>query len=133
MHHAFPVHHALGALGGPISFYFPTFFPPLGAPYFSSYTAVISPPISPLKAAALFRCFPVQSCANMGPNGGAVPVNFHHSPSILQPFLVVFVAKKFADTVSLGQQPKQGEKGEISQQYVEGKIGGLQRGGKGEK
>ena len=27
--------------------------PPLGGPYFSFYTAVISPPISPLKAAAL--------------------------------------------------------------------------------
>ena len=51
---------ALGCPGGPWGPYFPLFFryflpspPPLGAPYFSFYTAVISPPISPLKAAAL--------------------------------------------------------------------------------
>ena len=52
-----------GALGGPWGPYFPLFppfFHPLGAPYFSFYTAVISPPISPLKAAALWGAPPAQ-------------------------------------------------------------------------
>ena len=54
---------ALGALGGPwralgplfplFFHYFSPFFLPCGGPYFSFYNAVISPPISPLKAAAL--------------------------------------------------------------------------------
>ena len=48
--------------GGPGGAIFPLFSflpPPCGGPYFSFYTAVISPPISPLKAAALWGAPPV--------------------------------------------------------------------------
>ena len=50
---------ALGALFPHIFRVFSPLSPPLGAPYFSFYTAVISPPISPLKAAALWGAPPV--------------------------------------------------------------------------
>ena len=82
-----------GALGGPIFLIFPPFFPPLGAPYFSFYTAVISPPISPLKAAALW---------------GTPPGQFHILLRSTWLENKGYNGPYSADTVTLGQQPKKG-------------------------